>query len=213
MDREPRVLAVAGSARVDSYNSKLVKVAAEGARGAGAEVTLVDLRDFPLPLFDQDLEAEGGLPDNARELKEIMLKHDGLLIAAPEYNSSITPLLKNTIDWVSRPGDGEKGLIAYEGKVAAIMSASPGGLGSLRGLVHLRSILSNIGVLVIPDQVAVGKAHEAFGPDGNLVDEKRRASVQGLGMSVAKLLRWNRCPEPFPSQLSSADCKPFEKVG
>ena len=132
MDREPRVLAFAGSARVDSYNSKLVKVAAEGARDAGAEVTLVDLRDFPLPLFDQDLEAEGGLPDNARELKEIMLKHDGLLIAAPEYNSSITPLLKNTIDWVSRPGDGEKGLIAYEGKVAAIMSASPGGLGGLR---------------------------------------------------------------------------------
>ncbi len=142
-----------------------------------------------------------------------MLKHDGLLIAAPEYNSSITPLLKNTIDWVSRPSDGEKALAAYEGKVAAIMSASPGGLGGLRGLVHLRSILSNIGVLVIPDQVAVGKAHEAFGPDGNFVDEKRRASVEGLGKSVAKLLHWNRCPEPFPSQLSSADCRPFEKVG
>ncbi len=110
MDRKPRVLAFAGSARVDSYNSKLVKVAAEGVRGAGAEVTLIDLRDFPLPLFDQDLEAAGGLPDNARELKEIMLKHDGLLIAAPEYNSSITPLLKNTIDWVSRPSDGEKGV-------------------------------------------------------------------------------------------------------
>ena len=93
------------------------------------------------------------------------------------------------------------------------MSASPGRLGGLRGLVHLRSILSNIGVLVIPDQVAVGQAHEAFGPDGNLVDEKRRASVEGLGKGVAKLLHWNRCPEPFPSQLSSADCKPFEKVG
>ena len=213
MDRKPRVLAFAGSARVDSYNSKLVKVAAEGVRDAGAEVTLVDLRDYPLPLFDEDLEAAAGLPDNARELKEIMLKHDGLLIAAPEYNSSITPLLKNTIDWVSRPSNGEKALTAYEGKVAAIMSASPGRLGGLRGLVHLRSILSNIGVLVIPDQVAVGEAHEAFGPDGNLVDEKRRASVEGLGKAVAKLLHWNRCPEPFPSQLSSADCKPFEKVG
>jgi NAD(P)H-dependent FMN reductase len=145
--------------------------------------------------------------------KEIMLKHDGLLIAAPEFNSSITPSLKNTIDWVSRPSNGEKALAAYEGKVAAIMSTSPGRLGGLRGLVHLRSILSNIGVLVIPDQVAIGQAHEAFGPDGSLSDEKRRASVEGLGKGVAKLLHWNRCPEPFPSQLSSADCRPFEKVG
>ncbi len=112
MDRKPRVLAFAGSARVDSYNGRLVKVAAQGVRDAGAEATLVDLRDYPLPLFDQDLEAAKGLPDNARELKEIMLKHDGLLIAAPEYNSSITPLLKNTIDWVSRPGNGEKALTA-----------------------------------------------------------------------------------------------------
>ena len=212
MNHKPRVLAFAGSARVDSYNSKLVKVAAEGVRDAGAEVTLVDLGDFPLPLFDQDLEAAEGLPAKARELKEIMLNHDGLLIAAPDYNSSITPLLKNTIDWVSRPSNGENALIAYEGKVAAIMSASPGRLGGLRGLVHLRSILSNIGVLVIPDQVAVGEAHKAFGPDGNFVDEKIQESVEGLGKDVTKLLNWNRCPEPFPSQLSSADCKPFERA-
>ncbi len=213
MDGKPSVLAFAGSARADSYNAKLVKVAAEGARDAGAEATFVDLRDYPLPLFDQDLEAAEGLPDNAHKLKEIMLEHDGLLIASPEFNSSITPLMKNTIDWMSRASNGEKGLAAYEGKVAAIMSASPGRLGGLRGLVHLRSILSNIGVLVIPDQVAVGQAHEAFGPDGSLTDERRRASVEGLGKGVAKLLHWNRCPEAFPSQLSSADCKPFEKVG
>ena len=141
-----------------------------------------------------------------------MLNHDGLLIASPEYNSSITPLLKNIIDWVSRPSNGENALIAYQGKVAAIMSASPGRLGGLRGLVHLRSILSNIGVLVIPDQVAVGEAHRAFGSDGNLVDEKTQESVKGLGADVAKLLNWNRCPEPFPSKISSADCKPFERA-
>ncbi len=165
MAPKPRILAFAGSARADSYNKRLVKVAADGARAVGAEATLIDLRDYRLPIFDQDLEAAEGLPDKARELKEIMLSHDGLLIAAPEYNSSITPLLKNTIDWISRPGDGEKALTAYEGKVAAIMSASPGRLGGLRGLSHLRSILSNIGVLVIPDQVAVSEAHKAFGPD------------------------------------------------
>lgn len=206
----PRVLAFAGSARADSYNKMLVKVAAEGARASGADVSIIDLREFPLPLFDQDLEATEGLPDNAKALRKIMIEHDGLLVSAPEYNSSITPLLKNTIDWISRPDDDAAALVAYEGKVAAIMSASPGRLGGLRGLSHLRSILSNIGVLVIPDQIAVGQAHAAFAPDGDLVDEKLRESVRGLGKDVTKLLNWNRCPEPFPSQLSSADCKPFE---
>jgi len=208
----PRILAFAGSARADSFNKKLVKVAVEGARAAGAEATIVDLRDYQLPLFDQDLEEAEGLPSKAHELKQIMLNHDGLLIAAPEYNSSITPLLKNTIDWVSRPSDGESALIAYEGKVAAIMSASPGRLGGLRGLAHLRSILSNIGVLVIPDQVAVGNAHKAFGPDGGLVDDRTQESARGLGKDVTRLLHWNRCPEPFASELSSADCKPFERA-
>ncbi len=212
MDPIPRILAFAGSTRADSYNKRLVKVAAEGAKAAGADTTIVDLRDYRMPLFDQDLEEAEGLPRKARELKEIMLNHDGLLIAAPEYNSSITPLLKNTIDWVSRPSNGENALIAYKGKVAAIMSTSPGRLGGLRGLVHLRSILSNIGVLVIPDQVAVSEAHRAFGSDGNLVDEKIQESVKGLGTDVAKLLKWNRCPEPFSSEISSADCKPFERA-
>ncbi len=212
MTDQPRIVAFAGSARRNSFNLKLVKVAAEGAQAAGADVTVLDMRDFPMPLFDQDLEAAEGSPENARKLRKIILAHDGLLIASPEYNSSITPLLKNAIDWVSRAGEGEKALAAYEGKVGAVMSASPGRLGGLRGLVHLRSILSNIGVLVIPDQVAVGEAHTAFDEDGALVDEGRRASIQGLGESVTKLLRWNRCPEPLASRISSADCKPFEKA-
>ncbi len=212
MSDQPRIVAFAGSARKDSWNLKLVKVAAEGARAAGAHVTVLDMRDFPMPLFNQDLEEAEGPPENAGKLREIMLAHEGLLIASPEYNSSITPLLKNTIDWVSRAGEGKKALAAYEGKVAAVMSASPGRLGGLRGLVHLRSILSNIGVLVIPDQVAVGEAHAAFDEGGDLVDEGRRASIQGLGQSVAKLLHWNRCPEPLASRISSADCRPFEKA-
>jgi len=192
MSDQPRVLAFAGSARTDSFNVKLVNIAAEGAREAEAEVTVLNLKDFPMPLFNQDLEAAEGPPEQATRLKGIMLAHEGLLIASPEYNSSISPLLKNTIDWVSRPADGEPMLAVYRDKVAAVMSASPGGLGGLRGLVHLRSILSNIGVLVIPDQVAVTQAHSVFDDHGNLLDAKRQTSVQGLGRSVVKLVGWNR---------------------
>lgn len=192
MSDQPRVLAFAGSARTDSFNVKLVNIAAEGAREAEAEVTVLNLKDFPMPLFNQDLEAAEGPPEQATRLKGIMLAHEGLLIASPEYNSSISPLLKNAIDWVSRPADGEPMLAVYRDKVAAVMSASPGGLGGLRGLVHLRSILSNMGVLVIPDQVAVTQAHSAFDDHGNLLDAKRQTSVQGLGRSVVKLVGWNR---------------------
>lgn len=192
MSDQPRVLAFAGSARTDSFNVKLVNIAAEGAREAEAEVTVLNLKDFPMPLFNQDLETAEGPPEQATRLKGIMLAHEGLLIASPEYNSSISPLLKNTIDWVSRPADGEPMLAVYRDKVAAVMSASPGGLGGLRSLVHLRSILSNMGVLVIPDQVAVTQAHSAFDDHGNLLDAKRQTSVQGLGRSVVKLVGWNR---------------------
>lgn len=138
--------------------------------------------------MDQDIEREHGTPENATKLKQLFLDHDGLLISSPEYNSSITPLLKNTIDWVSRSAEGEAPLAAYKGKVAALMAASPGGLGGLRGLVHVRSILSSIGVIVLPDQIAVSRAFEAFDDDGQLKDEKQRARAQGLGESVANML-------------------------
>jgi NAD(P)H-dependent FMN reductase len=185
---KPRILAFAGSARKDSYNGRLVRIAAEGARSAGAAVTTLDLRDYPLPLFDEDLEREQGTPENATQLKQLFLEHDGLLIASPEYNSSITALLKNTIDWVSRPAEGESPLAAFRGKITALMAASPGGLGGLRGLVHVRSILSSIGVIVLPDQVAIPRAFEVFDETGRLKDEKKQSSVEGLGRSVAEML-------------------------
>jgi chromate reductase len=184
----PKVLAFAGSTRTDSYNKRLVKIAVAGARAAGAEVTLIDLRDFPLPLFDGDLEAREGLPPNGRKLKDLFLAHHGLLIAAPEYNSSITAVLKNTIDWVSRPVPGEAPLACFNGKVACLMSASPGVLGGLRGLVHVRAILGNIKVLVLPDQIAVAKASEAFNSDGSLKDPKQQAAVEGLGGELARVI-------------------------
>ena len=184
----PRILALAGSARKDSFNAKLVGVAAEGAREAGAEVTILDLAEYPLPLFDEDLERDDGTPENASRLKELFLGSCGLLIASPEYNSSITPLLKNVIDWVSRPVEGEPRLAAYQGKVAAIMSASPGALGGLRGLVHVRSILSSIGVIVLPNQVSIPNAYDAFDEGGQLKDECKQTSVKQLGAGVATMI-------------------------
>jgi len=193
MSDTPRVLAFAGSTRTHSYNKLAARIAAAGARAAGAEVTLIDLRDFPMPLYDGDLETEEGLPENARRLKELFLQHDGLLISAPEYNSSITAVLKNTIDWVSRPVEGEAPLAPYRGKVAGLTSASPGGFGGMRGLVHVRAILSNIGVLVLPDQVALPRANEAFAEDGTLKDPKQQAAVEAVGARLTEVLRKLKC--------------------
>lgn len=188
MASTPKILAFAGSTRIDSYNKKLVKIAAAGAKAAGAEVTYIDLRDLPLPLYDEDLEAQEGLPVNARTFKDLLISHQGLLIASPEYNSSLTAVLKNAIDWASRPAPNEAPLAAFAGKVATIMSASPGALGGLRGLVHLRSILGNIKVLVLPDQIAVTKAYEAFNADGTLKDPKQQESIEKLGDGLTKIL-------------------------
>jgi NAD(P)H-dependent FMN reductase len=185
----PRILAFAGSARRESFNRTLIKIAVAAAEAAGAKVTHIELADFPLPLFNQDLEAEQGLPAKAVELKKLFLENDGLLMSCPEYNSSITPLWKNTIDWVSRQAPGERALAAYKGKVATIMSASPGRLGGLRGLVHVRSILGNIGVVVLPDQVAVSEAHGAFTADGKHKDGKIHESIEGLGRGLADFLK------------------------
>jgi chromate reductase, NAD(P)H dehydrogenase (quinone) len=189
MSQIPRILAFAGSTRSESYNKKLVQIAAHGARDAGADVTVVDLKDLPMPLYDGDLEESDGQPANAKKLKELMVSHDGFLISSPEYNSSISGVLKNAIDWVSRPVPNETPLIAFKGKAAVLMSASPGALGGLRGLVHVRSILGNIGVIVLPQQIAVSKAADAFEQDGTLKDAKRQADIAGLGHNLAEFLK------------------------
>ncbi|HYF15079.1 MAG TPA: NAD(P)H-dependent oxidoreductase [Phycisphaerales bacterium] len=183
-----KILAFAGSLRRDSYNKKLVKVAARGAERAGATVTYIDLRDYDLPMFDEDYEAEKGLPEAGKRLKDLFREHHGLLVASPEYNSSISGVLKNTIDWLSRPEPNQPPLSAFSEKVAGLMAASPGALGGLRGLVHLRAILGNIQVTVLPDQVAVMKSHEAFDDTGNLKDAKQRESIEKLGEKVARVV-------------------------
>lgn len=176
----------AGSARNSSLNKKLAAASAEKARQLGIEVTLVDLKDFPMPLYDGDLEEDQGLPENAIKLRTLMIEHDGLLLACPEYNGSITPLLKNVIDWTSRPSDEVPMLAAYKGKVAAIVSASPGALGGMRGLVHIRAILSSIGVHVIPNEASIGAAHSVFSEDNTLSDERNDVRLQGVINSLVE---------------------------
>jgi NAD(P)H-dependent FMN reductase len=187
MAAKTKILAFAGSTRKDSYNKRLARLAGEAAREAGADVTFLDLRDYTLPVFDEDLEAASGVPEPARRLKDVLRSHRGFIIACPEYNSSITAVLKNAIDWCSRKEKGEQPLECFRGKVAALLAASPGALGGLRGLVTVRSILGNIGMLVLPDQVAVPQANEAFRPGGGLVDEKRMQAVRSLADSLVKL--------------------------
>jgi chromate reductase, NAD(P)H dehydrogenase (quinone) len=187
MSQAPRILAFAGSLRTGSYNKKLARIAAAAAREAGAEVNFLDLKEYPLPLYDEDLEREEGLPENALALKELFKGHDGFLIASPEYNSSITAALKNTIDWVSRPVPDEAPLVQFRGKTALLLSASPGVLGGLRGLVHIRAILGNIGVLVLPDQLAIGRAFEAFDENDELLDSGQFQVVQSLTQRLVEV--------------------------
>lgn len=182
-----KILAFAGSARVESFNQKLVKIAAAGATDAGAEVTLIDWLDYPMPLFNEDLEAKDGLPESVLQFKALLKSHQGFLIACPEYNGSITPLLKNAIDWASRPEPEEApmGLSCFKGKVAALLATSPGALGGIRGLVHVRAILEGIGVLVIPEQKAIPRAYQAFDDQGHLADEKQGDAVRAIATQLA----------------------------
>jgi NAD(P)H-dependent FMN reductase len=182
-----RILAFAGSIRRDSLNQMLARAAAEMATAAGADATFVDLRGYPMPLYDGDLEAKDGPPATALDLARQLQAADGLLIACPEYNSSITPLLKNTIDWVSRTGVGDAGgpgLDAFKGKVIGLLAASPGGFGGLRGLVTVRSIFGNIGAFVVPTQVALPKALGVFAADGSFTDARTADKVRGVVAEV-----------------------------
>ena len=184
-----RILAFAGSARRESLNKKLARVAAQLAREAGADVTFVDLDDYPMPVYHGDLESAQGMPENARKLRELFLAHDALLIVTPENNRSLPSLLKNTIDWLSRSiGDGKgtnSGLAPYRGKVAGLMAASPGAYGGARVIPHLRQVLSALGVTVIGAEFALVHADQAFAADGSLSDA---ANVKAAKAVVASLV-------------------------
>lgn len=186
MPSPPKILVFAGSAREASLNKKLARIAAGCVTEAGGEVTYVDLRDFPIPLYDGDLEAREGMPPFAVKLRDLFLTHQGLLIASPENNGSVTALLKNTIDWLSREYKGRSGLEPYRGKVAAIMGASPGGFGAISSLAYLRPILTKLTVHVIPEQATISRADQAFKEDGSFVDERNLKAVAGVAKRLVE---------------------------
>ncbi len=175
-----QILAFSGSLRKESYNQRLVEHAAEHARKRGAEVTLISLADYPMPIYNQDDEDASGIPENALKFRELMKSHQGFIIGCPEYNSSITGALKNAIDWASRPKEGEKPLECFAGKIVALTAASPGGLGGLRGLDHVREILHNIQCHIVPGMVSVASAHEAFDDEGRLKNDRTRGMLESL---------------------------------
>lgn len=186
-----RILVFSGSARRDSLNKRLARVAAEAARGAGGEVSFIDLDDFEMPVYHGDLESEHGMPGGARRLRELFMSHDALLVSSPENNQSISALLKNSLDWLSRGiGDGRgdnSGLAPYRGKVAGIMTATPGPYGGVRHLFHLRQVLSGLGVIVLPSQVQLARADKAFDAGGALTDEAAAKALGALAKSLVEV--------------------------
>lgn len=185
-----RILGFAGSTRAASFHKKLVRIALEAAAEAGAETSFLDLQQLDMPLYCGDLEAADGMPPAARTFREALKAADGLLIASPEYNGAPSAVLKNAIDWSTRP-DPEIGkeppLVAWQGKVAGIMSCSPGNLGGLRGLSQLRIILSGIGTMVLPGQVAVPTVHEHMTEAGLLEHPEHCERILTLGREVTRV--------------------------
>jgi chromate reductase len=186
----PKILVFAGSNRTGAYSGQVANVAVRTLVELGADVTHIALIDYPLPIMDQDLEKEKGVPENAMKLGRLFAAHDGILIASPEYNSSIPPLLKNTIDWVSRISkDGDKPFKPYAGKVVALCSSSEGSFAGARGLYHLRSVMMNVGTLIISEQCSVPRADEAFAEDGSFRDERTAKSMHRVCQSLIDHMR------------------------
>ena len=185
---EPRLLFFAGSAREKSWNKKLAKLGENIADANGIKATFLDLADYPMPLYCGDIEVKDGPPDNARKLKALMSVHTGIFIASPEYNASFSALLKNALDWVSHSkDDGLPGLEVFKTRVFALGSASPGGMGGLRGLSQLRLVLElGLGALVLPDQFAVPRAMDAFDEHNHL---KNKDSQEQFKLVIQKLAR------------------------
>lgn len=172
-----QVLALAGSTRSDSYNKKLVQEAGKIARQHNAKVTYIDLKDYPMPFYDADLEMKEGLPLNAKRLRDQLVKSDFILIASPEYNGSIPAVLKNALDWATRDENGNPSKEAFKGKKFGLMSASPGKKGGAKGLIHLRAIIEDCGGEVINKQVSLGNAHAAFDEKGELVNNEIKKNL------------------------------------
>ena len=186
----PKILAIAGSYRENSYNKRVINVAAEGAREAGAEVTVIDLRDFPLPIFNADDVDSNGFDANALRLQDVFNDNDGFLISSPEYNGGIPGGFKNAIDWLSRANDKYKMYEPIKGKTAALITASPGQFGGIRCLAHLRGVLTIMSVNVLPTEIAIPFVGQKFDGDAiDMTDEKTKFHLKNLGASLAGVLK------------------------
>jgi NAD(P)H-dependent FMN reductase len=183
----PHILVFAGSIRTGSFNARLAALAAKELALGGADVTRISLEDYPLPLYNGDDETQSGPPAHARNLKRLMMEHHGVFIASPEYNASVTPLLKNTIDWISRVRErGEPPLAAFKNRIFALGGASDSPYGALRSLMALRQVLElGCGALVIPEQITLFRASEAFDDMDNLKEERAAASLQRVVQRLA----------------------------
>ncbi|MCY7347157.1 MAG: NAD(P)H-dependent oxidoreductase [Pyrinomonadaceae bacterium] len=189
MAKKVKILAFAGSLREHSYSKRVVKTAMKGASDAGANVTYIDLRDYPMPIYNEDDPQNDGFSPNALKFQKLLSEHDGFLIASPEYNASLPAALKNAIDWASRPSDEFKMGAVFKGKIAAIMTESPGAFGGIRCLGHLRGVLSILLVNVLPSEIAVANVGKMFDGDGaEMTDEKMKKILEDLGASLAAIL-------------------------
>jgi chromate reductase, NAD(P)H dehydrogenase (quinone) len=187
----PKILVFAGSIRTGSFNARLAANAAKHLALMEAEVTHISLADYPMPIYDGDLEAKSGQPENAIKLKQMFMAHGGIFIASPEYNASVTPLLKNTLDWISRVREGrEPPLAAYKDRVFALGGASNGAYGAMRSLLALRQVLEiGCGAMVIPDQIAVPRAADAYDGNDNLKDEQTVTRLKGVLQRLIEVTR------------------------
>lgn len=177
---ETKVLLFSGSTRKDSYNRKLIAEAACITKTLGASSTLIDLKEYPMPFYDGDVESGSGMPENAKRLRQLMIQSNVIVIASPEYNSSVSAVLKNALDWTSRGESGGSSRDAYKGKKFVLLSASPGSLGGKRGLAQLRVIIEAIGGTVLTKQLSVPNASKAFDENGMLLDPKIKQELQEL---------------------------------
>ena len=178
------ILAFSGSVREGSLNAALLSLLVAEAEKQGASVTGVSLRDYALPVYDGDIEARGDVPEEVSELRALIRAHPRLLIACPEHNGSVTALLKNTLDWCSRPVDSHPTLEPFQGKTVLIAGTSVSPFGGLRAIGHLRAILGKMGALVLPQDLAVPHGQDAFGSEG-FHDEGLAALASG---GVASLI-------------------------
>ena len=187
MTSSTKLLFFAGSAREASHNKRLARLGATIAEANGIAATFADLGDYPMPLYDAGVQSRDGIPENAIKFEALMKVHTGVFIACPEYNASITPLLKNTLDWVSRiKNEGEQPLAVFKTRVFALGSSSPGGMGGLRGLNTVRTVLElGTGALVLPDQFAVPRAAEAYDDHGHLKNKDAQEQFKKLIQKLA----------------------------